>query len=110
MSTNGQVSIAVEEAKDNSYLLVELDQETYDVVAAIAETAGARGMQDGFTFWLCRLAKQHAKVQENLWRKADDTSMFVRAQHGNTQAMIAVLASIGVKGDKASELLSQLRK
>ncbi len=91
-------------APDTSYLIVEIDQDTYDVVTAIAEDAGTRGMQDGFEFWLCRLARQHAKVQENLWRRSDDTSMFVRAQRGNKQATRSVLKSLGLD-DKAIDNL-----
>ncbi len=91
-------------AEDTSHLIVEIDQETYDVVNEIAGDAGARGMQDGFEFWLCRLARQHAKVQENLWRRSDDTSMFVRAQRGNKQAARSVLKSLGLD-DKAIDNL-----
>lgn len=116
MSKDNGTAVVVEVAKpevsqelDNSHLLVEISQECYDAVKAIAERASGRGLQDGFEFWLCRLAQQHAKVQENLWDKADDSSIFTRAQKGNTQAKLAVLASLGIKGDAAKQMLATLK-
>jgi hypothetical protein len=91
------------------HLVVVITQETYDAIRAIADTASERGLQDGFEYWLQRLAVQHAKVQENLWKKADDTSIFARAQKGNTQARVAVLASLGIKGDDVQKFLKSLK-
>ena len=116
MSNNNGSGVAVDVATqtaqaepDNSHLIVEITQECYDAIQATRERASGRGLQDGFEYWLCRLAVQHAKVQENLWDKADDSSIFSRAQKGNTQAKIAVLASLGIKGDAAKQFLATLK-
>lgn len=110
--TNGEVPIlsTMPQTDNDAHLIVEIDQETYDAVSAIATDAGARGMQDGFDFWLCRLAKQHAKVQENLWLRADNGSMFTRAQRGNAQAKRAVLKSLGLDDRAIENFLAQQKK
>ena len=111
VSSNGNgVGVSPEaNAPDDSHLIVIVSQECYDTVKEIAERASGRGLQDGFQFWLERLACQHAKVQENLWNKADDGSMFARAQKGNTQAKLAVLASLGLKGEAAQKFLASIK-
>ena len=110
VSSNGNGVVAGQTpASDDSHLIIIISQETYAIVNEVAERAGGRGLQDGFQFWLERLACQHAKVQENLWNKADDGSMFARAQKGNTQAKLAVLASLGLKGEAAQKFLASIK-
>ena len=109
MSDTNGTAVAVVTEVDNSHLIVEISQQCYDEVNAIRERASSRGLQDGFDYWLCSLAMKHAKVQENLWNKADDISIFTRAQKGNTQAKMAVLASLGIKGDAAKAFLANIK-
>ena len=109
-------TVAVEEKVLREYSEEELtrtftiSEECYNTLMEIVNEADSRGLNSSAQFWLERLTKQHAKVQANLWKKADDVSIFTQAQRGSRQAQVALLASLGIKGDKAQELLKNIGK
>lgn len=110
------VANAVEEQKElREYTEEELtrtftiSEECYNILRETVDDADARGLNSSMQFWLERFVKQHSKVQANLWKKADDQSIFSQAQRGSNQAKLAVLASLGIKGDAATELLKRVK-
>jgi hypothetical protein len=85
-----------------------ISEECYANLMEMVSEAESRGLNTSAQFWLESQALKHFKVTQNLWKKADDTSMFTRAQRGNVTAKLAVLASLGVKGEEAKKLLGKL--
>lgn len=90
--------------KGEEHLVVKISQETYDEVSNIVLMAEDRQLSSSFEYWLAALATKHAKVQEKLWNNADDAATLKRAKGGNLQAKIAMLVSLGLTTEKATEI------
>lgn len=115
---NTQV-VSVESPKEETvireYTLAEaertftLSEETIAILMETTSEADGRGLNSSMQFWAERFIKQHAKVQANLWKVADDKSIFANAQRGSQSAKLAVLASLGIKGDAATQLLKGIK-
>jgi hypothetical protein len=85
----------------SDHLIVEVSQDTYDVVMGIVQRAEQRSSEArGFQFWLERLASQHAQVQHNLWDKADMQVLLKAASNQNF--------TLAVRRD-AAQKLSKIR-
>jgi len=84
--------------------------EAYKILMEVVDEADSRGLNSSAQFWLERLTRQHAKVTMGLWKKADDVSIFTQAQRGSKSAQVALLASLGIKGEDAKELLKKIGK
>lgn len=94
-----------EQTVDNTHLLFEISQETYDVLQEFVERAESRGLNTDATYWLESMACKHMKVQNDLWDRADDAATLKRAQNGNRQSIRTVLSTLGIKDENAVDAL-----
>lgn len=97
-TTTSEEVKATSEAQDDSHLLLEIDQATYDAVMEVRDAAESRGLNTEFVYWLGSMARKHSKVQLDLWNKADDVATFKRAKEGHLPSQIVVLGQLGIKG------------
>lgn len=71
-------------SNDNtSQLVVELSQETYDVVMEVVSRATDRGLESSFDHWLRDAIKTGANARLRTWNDRDVVTLFKQASNGN---------------------------
>jgi hypothetical protein len=95
MSQNGN-AVATQEpvvdanaanAKDESHLIVQLTQESYDAIKDVVDRATARGLDSTFDHWLNDAVKTGTRARTRTWDDRDYVTLF--KQCASTNAIIA---------------------
>jgi len=98
------------QTEDTSHLLFEISQDTYETLQDLVARAEERGLNTDATFWLENMFNKHAKVQCDLWDRADDATTLKQAQKGNSKSIKALLGSLGARDeDLVNKLIAQIR-
>jgi hypothetical protein len=69
--------------EDNSHLIVELTQESYDVIKDVVDRATARGLDSTFEHWLNDAIKTGARARTRTWDDRDYVTLFKQATSPN---------------------------
>jgi hypothetical protein len=108
MSQNGSTVID-EKSVDTSHLLVELSQESYNVVQDVMREAPSGSQGHSMDWWIESLLRAGANTKLNTWRQRDKATegikaveLLRRAQAGDVsaKAKLAALFHIQVANDQ----------
>ena len=89
MSQNGVAVVPtspVVEQKDESHLIIQLTQASYDALRDVVERATARGLDSGFDHWLNDAIKTGTTARLRTWNDRDYVTLFKQATAGNATA------------------------
>jgi predicted ATPase len=112
MTQNGVQVVDVDKAQanaqapesDNTHLIVELTQESYDVIKDVVDRATARGLDSTFDHWLNDAIKTGARARVRTWDDRDYVTLFKQATSPNAiianaaKAKLAKLLKMDVGG------------
>jgi hypothetical protein len=88
------------QAPDDGHLIVELSQENYDDVMALAKRGGERGISDSFQYWLRRAIEVGCKTITRPWDDRDVVTLFNKATRGDSEAAAKLARLIKLDGKK----------
>jgi hypothetical protein len=95
---------ASEAIEDNSHLIVELTQESYDVIKDVVDRATARGLDSTFEHWLNDAIKTGARARTRTWDDRDYVTLFKQATSPNAiianaaKAKLAKMLQMNIAG------------
>ena len=72
--------------KDESHLIVQLTQASYDAIREVVERATDRGLDSGFDHWLNDAIKTGTQARLRTWNDRDVVTLFKQASTGNAKA------------------------
>jgi len=84
MTQNG-TSVVIE-TKDETHLIIQLTQASYDAIREVVERATARGLDSGFEHWLNDAIKTGTTARLRTWNDRDYVTLFKQAASGNAIA------------------------
>jgi hypothetical protein len=88
MTQNGTQVVDVNAPKDESHLIVQLSQQSYDAIREVVERATDRGLESSFEHWLNDAVKTGATARLRTWNDRDIVTLFKQASAGNDKAKI----------------------
>jgi hypothetical protein len=93
-----------ESEPDTTHLIVELTQESYDVIKDVVDRATARGLDSTFEHWLNDAIKTGARARTRTWDDRDYVTLFKQATSPNAiianaaKAKLAKMLQMNIAG------------
>jgi hypothetical protein len=85
------------EVKDNSHLIVELSQASYDAIKEVVERATERGLESSFDHWITDALKVGTQARLRTWNDRDSVSLLKQVAKGNVQAIEKLRKLVGTQ-------------